>query len=121
MGTAQGAAIFPGLSRSGSTISTGLLQGVTREMVFKFSFLLSIPAILGDLMVEAYLQQGTFSQGVGDYPLDLAVGLIVTAIAGYLSILLVKRVVLTKRFHYFAFYTLPLGIVLIVLALLFGL
>jgi undecaprenyl-diphosphatase len=121
MGTAQGAAIFPGLSRSGSTISTGLIQGVTREMVFKFSFLLSIPAILGDLVVEAYLQQGTFSQGVGVYPLDLAVGLIVTAIAGYLSILLVKRFVLTKRFHYFAFYTLPLGIVLIALALLFGL
>ena len=49
MGAAQGAAIFPGLSRSGSTISSGLLQGVKREMVFKFSFLLSIPAIIGDL------------------------------------------------------------------------
>ena len=49
MGAAQGAASFPGLSRSGSTISTGLLQGVKREMVFKFSFLLSIPAIIGDL------------------------------------------------------------------------
>jgi undecaprenyl-diphosphatase len=121
MGTAQGAAIFPGLSRSGSTISTGLLQGVTREMVFKFTFLLSIPAILGDLVVEAYLQQGTFSQGVGVGPLELATGLIVSAIAGYFSILLVKRFVLTKRFHYFAFYTLPLGIILIALALVFGL
>ena len=121
MGTAQGAAIFPGLSRSGSTISIGLLQGVTREMVFKFSFLLSIPAILGDLVVEAYLQKVTFSQGVGVSPLDLTVGVIVSAIAGYFSILLVKRFVLTKRFHYFAFYTLPLGIVLIALAVLFGL
>ena len=60
MGAAQGAAIFPGLSRSGSTISSGLLQGVKREMVFKFSFLLSIPAIIGDLGVEAYLQEGSF-------------------------------------------------------------
>ena len=60
MGAAQGAASFPGLSRSGSTISSGLLQGVKRELVFKFSFLLSIPAIIGDLAVEAYLQRGTF-------------------------------------------------------------
>lgn len=121
MGTAQGAASFPGLSRSGSTISTGLLLGVTREMVFKFSFLLSIPAILGDLAVETYLQEGTFSQGVGVSPLDLAVGLAVTAVVGYLSIVLVKRLVLTKRFYYFAAYTLPLGIILIALSLLYGL
>jgi undecaprenyl-diphosphatase len=51
MGTAQGAAGFPGLSRSGATISTGLLGNVKREMLFKFSFLLSIPAIIGDLAV----------------------------------------------------------------------
>ena len=46
-------------------------------MVFKFSFLLSIPAIIGDLGVEAYLQQGTFAQGVGVSAIDLLVGLAV--------------------------------------------
>jgi undecaprenyl-diphosphatase len=118
MGIAQGAASFPGLSRSGATISTGLLQGVKRETVFKFSFLLSIPAIIGDLGVEAYLQRGSFSQGVGVSSLDLAVGLVFTVVAGYLAIVLVKKLVLTKRFHYFAIYTFALGIVLIMLALL---
>jgi undecaprenyl-diphosphatase len=117
MGTAQGAASFPGLSRSGSTISSGLLQGVKREMVFKFSFLLSIPAIIGDLAVEAYHQRGTFSQGVGVSSLNLLVGLLFAVLAGYIAIVLVKKLVLTKRFHYFAIYTFALGIILIVLAL----
>ena len=118
MGAAQGAASFPGLSRSGSTISSGLLQGVKREMVFKFSFLLSIPAIIGDLAVEAYLQRGTLAQGVGVNPIDLLVGLAITVVAGYLAIVLVKKLVLTKRFHYFAAYTFTLGVILITLALL---
>jgi undecaprenyl-diphosphatase len=118
MGAAQGAAGFPGLSRSGSTISTGLLQGVKREMVFKFSFLLSIPAIIGDLGVEAYLQRGSLSQGVGVSQLNLLVGLVFAVVAGYLAIVLVKKLVLSKRFHYFAVYTFVLGLVLIVLALL---
>jgi undecaprenyl-diphosphatase len=118
MGAAQGAASFPGLSRSGATISSGLLQGVKREMVFKFSFLLSIPAIIGDLGVEAYLQRGSFSQGVGVSSVNLLIGLVIAVLAGYAAIVLVKKLVLTKRFHYFAVYTFALGVVLIVLALL---
>jgi undecaprenyl-diphosphatase len=118
MGAAQGAASFPGLSRSGSTISSGLLQGVKRELVFKFSFLLSIPAIIGDLAVEAYLQKGTFSEGIGVSTLDLALGLAITAVVGYFAIALVKKLVLTKRYYYFAAYTFALGIVLIILAAL---
>jgi len=118
MGAAQGAAGFPGLSRSGATISSGLMQGVKREMVFKFSFLLSIPAIIGDLGVEAYIQRGTFSQGVGVSSLDLLVGLVFTVVAGYLAIVLVKKLVLNKKFHYFAAYSFSIGVILIALALL---
>jgi undecaprenyl pyrophosphate phosphatase UppP len=64
------------------------------------------------------LQRGSFSQGVGVSSLDLAVGLVFAVLSGYLAIALVKKLVLTKRFHYFAIYTFVLGIVLIVLALL---
>ena len=117
IGAAQGAAIFPGLSRSGSTISSGLLMGTKREMIFKFSFLLSIPAIVGDLGVEIYLQRGSFVQGVGVSSFSLLAGLVFSVVAGYLAIVLVKKLVLSHRFHYFAFYTFPLGIFLIVLAL----
>ena len=119
MGAAQGAAIFPGLSRSGSTISSGLLQGVKREMVFKFSFLLSIPAIIGDFGVELYLQEGSLvSEGIGVSPLNLLAGLVCAVLAGYVAIVLVKKLVLTKSFHYFAAYTFALGVILIILVLL---
>jgi undecaprenyl-diphosphatase len=119
MGAAQGAAIFPGLSRSGATISSGLLQDIKREMVFRFSFLLSIPAIIGDLGVEAYHQRGSFvSQGVGISTTNLLVALAFTAVAGYVAIVLVKKFVLTKRFHTFAVYTFALGIALIIFSFL---
>jgi undecaprenyl-diphosphatase len=118
IGAAQGAAGFPGLSRSGATISIGLLGGVKREMVFKFSFLLSIPAILGDLIVELYLQRGTMVQDIGVNSANLIIGLAITVIVGYFSILLVKRLVLTKRFYNFAFYTFALGLILITLSIL---
>jgi undecaprenyl-diphosphatase len=96
-----------------------MILGVKREMVFKFSFLLSIPAIIGDLGVEAYLERGNFtSKGIGVSPLSLLIALVFTVLTGYIAIVLVKKLVLTKKFHYFAIYTFTLGILLITLALL---
>ena len=116
MGIAQGLAIFPGLSRSGITISTALLLGLKREKAFKFSFLLAIPAILGDLAVEVYTQRGQLAaQEIGS--VELIVGIVLAMIAGYIAIKLVSKLVRSKRFHYFALYTFPLGIALIALAL----
>ncbi|MGA3192250.1 MAG: undecaprenyl-diphosphate phosphatase [Candidatus Bathyarchaeia archaeon] len=116
MGTAQGLASFAGLSRSGMTISTALLLGLKREKAFRFSFLLSIPAVIGDLIVEAYLQRGQLAlTTIG--PIELTAGMVLAAIVGYIAIRLVSNLVRTKRFHYFAFYTLPLGIALIALTL----
>jgi undecaprenyl-diphosphatase len=116
MGTAQGLASFPGLSRSGVTISTALLLGLKREKAFKFSFLLSIPAIIGDTAFEAYHNRGQFAiQNIG--LTGLLVGIVLAAVAGYIAILLVSKLVRSKRFHYFAIYTWILGIALIVLTL----
>lgn len=116
MGAAQGLASFSGLSRSGMTISTALLLGLKREKAFRFSFLLSIPAIIGDLIVEAYLQRGQLAlTTIG--PVELTAGIVLAAIAGYIAIRLVSNLVRTKRFHYFAFYTWLLGIALIALTL----
>jgi undecaprenyl pyrophosphate phosphatase UppP len=58
------------------------------------------------------------SQGVGVSSLNLLVGLVFTVIAGYFAIVLVKKLVLNKKYHYFAVYTFALGVVLIILALL---
>ncbi len=116
MGTAQGLAIFPGLSRSGATISFALLLGLRREKAFRFSFLLSIPAILGDLIVETYKQRGQLAtQTIGSA--ELLIGIIVAMISGYIAIRLVQKTIATRKFHYFATYTGVLGAVLIVLAL----
>ncbi len=116
IGATQGLAVFPGLSRSGVTVSTALLLGLKREEAFKFSFLLSIPAILGDLIVEVYKQRGQLTiQSIGS--VELLAGVVVAMIAGYLAIELVSRIVESKRFHYFAFYTWLLGIALIALTL----
>ena len=116
MGVAQGFAIFPGLSRSGITISTALLLGLKREKAFKFSFLLSIPAIIGDLAVEAYKQRGQLAtQTIG--PAELLIGIAIAMIAGYVAIKLVSKTVMSRKFHYFAIYTALLGLTLIALAL----
>ncbi len=113
MGIAQGFAIFPGLSRSGVTISAALLLGLKREKAFQFSFLLSIPAVLGDFAYEAYTNRGVISTaGIGT--LDVALGFTVATIAGYLAIRLVSRFVRGRKFHYFALYTWALGIALLI-------
>jgi len=116
MGAAQGFAIFPGLSRSGITISTALLLGLKREKAFKFSFLLSIPAIIGDLAVEAYKEHGQLTaKGAG--LTELLIGVAIAMIAGYIAIKLVSKTVKSKKFHYFAIYTWLLGTALIALTL----
>jgi len=116
VGMAQGLAVFPGLSRSGATVSTALLLGLKREEAFRFSFLLSIPAILGDLIVEIYRQHGQLSvQSMGSA--ELLAGVATAMIVGYFAIELVSRMVKSRRFHYFSFYTWLLGTALIILAL----
>ena len=117
MGAAQGFAIFPGLSRSGITISTALLLGLKREKAFKFSFLLSIPAVTGDLIVEAYKQRLQLStQGIG--PLEALIGAVITIVTGYIATRIVSKLVMNKRLHYFAAYTWTLGVALIILGLM---
>lgn len=116
MGAAQGFAIFPGLSRSGVTISAALLLGLKREKAFRFSFLLSIPAIMGDLVVETYHYRGQLAaQGIGS--IELLAGVLVAMFVGYFAIRLVSKMVASKKFHYFAFYTWALGLTLIALVL----
>ena len=116
MGTAQGLVSFPGLSRSGITISTALLLGMKRRKAFKFSFLLSIPAIMGDLVVEAYRQRGQLAtQNISSS--ELLIGIAIAIVAGYIAIRIVSNSVRSRRFHYFAIYTWLLGIALIALTI----
>ncbi|MBU3941022.1 MAG: undecaprenyl-diphosphate phosphatase [Nanoarchaeota archaeon] len=108
IGLMQGLAIIPGISRSGATISMGLLRGVDKVKVFKFSFLLVIPAILGATLLES-------SNVV--FNLDLLIGFMFSFVFGYISLKLLMKLVINKKFHYFAWYCWGLGLLTIILSL----
>jgi undecaprenyl-diphosphatase len=117
IGTAQGIAIIPGLSRSGLTIAVALLLGIKREKAFKFSFLLSVPAIVGALGLTLYEQHGALAlAGVGW--IEILVGATVSMIVGYFALKLLRRIVADKKFYLFAFYCWLLSVVLTALSLI---
>ena len=108
MGVFQGFAILPGISRSGSTISSALVQGVRRDQSSKFSFLMSIPAILGSLVVELFdTTKSTISIGF----LPLIFGFFASAIFGYLAIKLMLKVIKKAKFLWFGIYLVILSAV----------
>ena len=115
IGTAQAFAIAPGISRSGSTISTGLFLGLERELAARFSFLLSIPAILG----AAVVQMNDISLGFDTNTGAFAAGLIAAAISGYLAIKLMLKLIKERSLMVFAYYCWIVGLVVIVISLLF--
>lgn len=107
IGTVQGVSIAPGISRSGSTISTGLFSGVKKEDVFKYSFLLSIPAIIGATIMEYG------SVNMNDLCTYSAAGLVVAAFVGYFAIKTVKKILISDKFYWFAAYCFVLGAVVL--------
>lgn len=117
IGLMQGIAIIPSISRSGLTIAVALLLGVKKEVAFKFSFLLSIPAVIGALGFELYQQNGALSL-VGISGLDVAAALIVTVAVSFLALRLLWKTLAAKKFYLFSIYCIVLGAVLVVLSLL---
>lgn len=105
---------LPGVSRSGSTISAGLLCGFDRETAVQFSFILGIPAILGGSLSEILDLQAGDLQAVGLG--QILVGVVVSAVVGLLAIKMVDFIVKTDKFKYFVWYTALLGVVVIGIA-----
>lgn len=114
IGVFQGIALVPGISRSGSTISAALFTGMKREDAVEYSFILGIPVILAG----AVLKLGEASSAeLSANLVPLLVGFVVSAVAGYFAIRLIKMLVTNDKFHVFAWYTLVLGIIVIGLGL----
>lgn len=107
IGIAQGVSTLPGLSRSGITISSCLLSGFERRFAVKYSFLMSIPAIVGAIIVE--LQKGTAQTGAGQFLIYL-LGTAAAGISGYYCIRRMLKIVRKKKFRGFALYCLLAGI-----------
>jgi len=112
IGLSQALAIIPGVSRSGITMSTGLMLGLTREGAARFSFLLSTPIILGAALVKM--------PQVVSHPemitMNFIIGMLVSCITGMLSIGFLLRFVQSRNFLPFVWYRYVLGAVIIVAA-----
>ncbi len=109
MGCGQALAILPGLSRSGTTIASGLFVGLDKEFAAKFSFILSIPAILGAAVVQLKDLSGA------NIELSACVaGFIVAVISGYIAISFLLKLVRERSLDIFAFYCWIVGIVILV-------
>lgn len=111
IGVVQGLAVFPGISRSGSTIAAGLFTGIRRQEVAEFSFVLSVPAILGALIVELSGSH-ELSSTVGIAP--VVTGFIAAAVFGFLSLKMLTKVLEKARLKMFSFYLIPLGIIVFI-------
>lgn len=117
VGCGQACALLPGLSRSGTTIATGLFLGLDKEFAAKFSFILSIPAILGAAVYE--LKDVSFS---GNVELTVwIIGFLVAAISGYLAIKFLLKLIKERSLDVFAYYCWIVGAIILVGSLAFGL
>ena len=117
VGIMQGLSIIPSLSRSGLTITALLLLGVKREIAFKFSFLLSVPAVLGALGLTLYQEQNALSlAGIGT--LEIVFSLAVTVAISFLALKLLWKTLEKKKFYLFAVYCIAVGSLILALTLM---
>ena len=119
VGVAQAIATCPGISRSGTTITAGCFVGFDRKFAVRFSFLMSIPAVLGANILtlrDAITEGGII---VGDIPVYL-VGVAVAAVVGYACIRLLKMIADKGKFGWFAYYCWTAGLIVLALTLVLG-
>ena len=115
LGIAQALAIFPGLSRSGTTLSIGLLGGIKKEEALDFSFLMSIPIILGSLIYETFKTNFDFSSFSVEDVWGVILSSIVAFFCALFSIKFMKNIVNKMKLFYFVPYLVVLSIVCFVL------
>ncbi|RJQ25177.1 undecaprenyl-diphosphate phosphatase [Candidatus Parcubacteria bacterium] len=121
IGVAQGIAILPAVSRSGFTIAGALFRGLNREFALKFSFLMSVPAILGAAAKDFYdiIKAGNGLEiGVGMGP--LLIGMLAAAVSGYLAIRFMLKVFTKVSLKVFSYYVFILGAIVLVDQIFFG-
>ena len=114
MGIVQGIAPLPGLSRSGSTISTGLILGVSREQAVAFSFIMGVPAVLAANILEV---PAAVTGEVEINWIAALIGMAVSLVVGLAAIKTVKLLVKNDKFTKFAWYLIPLGVLIVAIGI----
>lgn len=118
MGLAQGASIIPALSRSGLTISAGLFRGLNKEFAFKFSFLMSIPAIIGSALFD--IRDISDKVINGTETISLIAGMMAAGITGYFAIRFMLDFFSRASLKVFSYYVILLGTFIVMDQLFFG-
>jgi undecaprenyl-diphosphatase len=108
IGVAQGIAVLPGISRSGVTIALAMLLGVQGSPAFRFSFLVSLPAIAGAALYEA-----SGAEGLGSLGPEAWVGGLTAMVTGYVALVILREIIIVGRMWTFAIYLVPLGLFLV--------
>jgi len=111
IGFIQGIAIIPGISRSGTTIGAGMLSGIAKEKIARFSFLLSIPAIIGAFLLKFNTIYKTNASNFNW--VAIIAGMLAALIVGYLSLKLLLKIIKSDKFYIFGYYCIALSIILI--------
>lgn len=117
MGVAQGIAIAPGLSRSGTVISSGNFVGIKREDNASFAFLMSIPVILGAVLISGYK---SVKNGVAIQVLPILFGTVTAGVTGYIAIKLMLKVIKKANYKWFSLYLVFMAIGSIISKIAFG-
>jgi len=121
VGVAQGVAILPAVSRSGFTIAGALMRGINREFALRFSFLMSIPAILGAAAKDAIdIVKGDAGLGAGIELLPFLAGFVSAAVSGYIAIRFMLKIFSKASFKAFAYYVFTRGALVLIDQIFFG-
>ena len=110
IGTAQAIALFPGISRSGLTISAGLLRKLKPEIAYRFSFLLAIPAVLGAVILQL---PNLIQQGGNGYLLN-GMGMLISFFIGIISLKILEKILKKGKFFWFSIYLIALSMLILI-------
>lgn len=116
IGIAQACAVMPGLSRSGSTIATGLLLGNSKEKMAQFSFIMVIPPILGEALLDIVKATGGEAAFGGITPVALTVGFVAAFVSGWVACKWMINIVKRGKLIWFALYCAVIGVLTLVLS-----
>ena len=115
IGLAQGLSLIPGISRSGATIGAGILSGADRVKVARFSFLLSMPAIVGASLIESFNHKELVFPFLVENWLAVVLGVVFSAVTGYICLSALMKIIKKGGFHYFSYYCFIVGLITLIL------